>query len=264
MGVSAVQPPTFNGNTSWSVFRRQFEIIVDHNPWSDREISTYQLTSLNGRAADVLHNIPTSTTYEDTLQARAENFGTQHFAAAYRCQLTWTQKAGESLQGFATAIERLAHHAYHNLSEDHIRREAGNAFSYCVRDPDIKMQLLLGGETTISEVLMKAPELHAIMVAERPNQNTDKTYRGNRSTLARRKDAQQAVCWSCGEPGHFESSLDGYPHRKRDEKLQREKREPQRRPEWRPNNNTETSGNCGQRSGNGRWLAEKGARRHLH
>jgi hypothetical protein len=30
VGVSAVQPPKFNENRSWSVFRRQFEIIVDH------------------------------------------------------------------------------------------------------------------------------------------------------------------------------------------------------------------------------------------
>jgi hypothetical protein len=31
MGVSAFQPPTFNGNKSWSVFRRQFQIIAVGN-----------------------------------------------------------------------------------------------------------------------------------------------------------------------------------------------------------------------------------------
>jgi hypothetical protein len=133
VGVSAAQPPTFNGNTSWSVFRRQFEIIADHNQWSDREKSTYLITALKGRAADVLHGIPTSTTYEDTLQALEDRFGDQYFAAAYRCQLTTrTQKARESLQDFATAIEQLAHCAYPTLPEEHIRREAGKAFSYGV------------------------------------------------------------------------------------------------------------------------------------
>jgi hypothetical protein len=172
----------------------------------------------------VLHSIPTSTTYEDTLQAREKNFGDQHFVAAYRSQ-QGHRRPVSSYKGFASAIERLAHRAYPTLSEDNIRRETGNAFSYCVRDPDINIQLLLGGEKTISEVIRKAQELHAIMVTERPNQNTQKTYQGNRSTLARRKDAQEVKCWSCGEPGHFESSWDGYPHRKRDEKLQRDKRD---------------------------------------
>jgi hypothetical protein len=59
---------------------------------------------------------------------------------AYRCQLTTrTQKAGESLQDFATAIELLAHHAYPTLPEDHRGREAGKTFTYGVEDPDIKI-----------------------------------------------------------------------------------------------------------------------------
>jgi hypothetical protein len=231
VGVSSVQPPTFNGNTSWSVFRRQFEIIADHNQWSERGKATYLLTALKCRAADMLYGIPTSTTYEDTFQSIQDRFGDQNFAAAYRCQLTRTQKAGESLQDFARASEQLAHCAYPTLTEDHIRREAGKAFSYWVRDPDIKIQLQLGGEKTVSEALMKALELHGVMVDAIPHQNTHKTYPGTRSPLARRKDAKQAVRFSCGEPGHFESSYDGYPHQKRDGKLERDKGESQRRPE---------------------------------
>jgi hypothetical protein len=40
VGTSTVQPPTFKGNTTWSMFRRQFEIVAEHNRWSDREKST--------------------------------------------------------------------------------------------------------------------------------------------------------------------------------------------------------------------------------
>jgi hypothetical protein len=171
----------------------------------------------------VLHGIPISTTYEDTLRAIEDRFGDQHFAAAYRFQLTRTQKAGESLQDFATAIEQLAHRTYPTLSDDHIRREAGKSFSYWVRDPDIKIQLLLVGEKTVSEALRKALELKAVMVVARPHQNPHNTFRGKRSPLARRKYALQAVGWSIGEPGHFESSRDGYPHQKTDGMSQRNK-----------------------------------------
>jgi hypothetical protein len=144
----------------------------------------------------MLHGIPTITTYEDTLQALEDRFGDQHNAAAYRCQRTSTQKTREPLQGFSTAIEQLAHLACPTLSEDHMRREAGKAFSYWVRDLDINILLLMGGEKTVSGAQRKALELHAVMVTARPLQNTRKTNRGTRWPLARREDAQLAVCWS--------------------------------------------------------------------
>jgi hypothetical protein len=158
----------------------EFEIVAEHNRWSNREKSTYLITTLKGRAADVLPGIPTNTTYENTLQALEDPFGDQHFAAVYRCQLT-TQKAGESLQDFVTASELLANRAYPTLPEEHIGREAGKAFAYGVQDPDIKIQLLLGGEKTVNEALRQALELQAVLVAARPYKNNTKTYWQNQS-----------------------------------------------------------------------------------
>jgi predicted nucleic acid-binding Zn-ribbon protein len=76
VGTSTVQPPTFNGNTSCAVFRRQFETVAEHNRLSDQEKSTYLITALKGRAADVLHGIPTNTTYEGALQALEDQSAT--------------------------------------------------------------------------------------------------------------------------------------------------------------------------------------------
>jgi hypothetical protein len=129
----------------------------------------YLITALKGRAADVLHGILTNTTYEGTLQALDDRFGDQHFAAAYCCQLTTrTQEAGESLQDFAMAIEQLAHRAYPTLPEEHVWREAGRAFAYRVADPDIKIQLLLGGGKMVNEALRQALELQAVLIAAKP------------------------------------------------------------------------------------------------
>jgi hypothetical protein len=157
VGAIAALPPSFNGTTSLSVFRRQFEIVAEHNRWSNREKSSYLITALKGRAADELPGIPTNTTYENTLQALEDRLGDQHFAIVYRCQVTTrTQKAGESLQDFATAFEFLAHCAYLTLPEDHIGRDAGNTFAYGVQNPEFKIQLLLGGVKTVNE----APDKH--------------------------------------------------------------------------------------------------------
>jgi hypothetical protein len=126
--ASTAPPPIFNRNTTWSVFRRQFEIVAEHNRWSDREKLTYLITALKGRAADVLYGIPKSTTYEETLQALEDRFGDQHFSAAYRCQLTTrTQKAVESLQDFATAIERATQRVGRLRKNLQSRQESGKA-----------------------------------------------------------------------------------------------------------------------------------------
>jgi hypothetical protein len=142
--ASVAAPPTFNGSTLWSVFRRQFEIVAEHNLWLNREKSKYLITDFEGPGGRRATRNPDK--YE-LLQALDDRFGDQRFAATYRCQLTTrTQKAGESMQDFATAFELLAHRAYPTLPEEHIEREAGKAIEYGVQDPDTKIQLLLGGE----------------------------------------------------------------------------------------------------------------------
>jgi hypothetical protein len=118
----------------------------------------------------VLHGITTCTTYEDTLQALEDRFGNQHFADAYRCQLTTrAQKAGDTLQDFATAIEELAHRSNTTLFEDHIWREAGKAYSYWLRVSAVKIHLLLGGVKAVSGALRKALEMHAVVVTAKPH-----------------------------------------------------------------------------------------------
>jgi hypothetical protein len=64
-----------------------------------------------------------------------------------------TRDTARSMQDFATAIEQLAHCTYPTLPEQHIWREAGKAFADGVEDPDIKIQLLLGGDKTVNKAL---------------------------------------------------------------------------------------------------------------
>jgi hypothetical protein len=248
------------------VFRRQFETVAEHNQWSDKDKSTYLITALKDRAADVLPGIPTNTTYEDTLRALEDRFGDQHFAAAYRCQLTTRiQNPGESLQDFAKAIEMLALRAYPNLPADYVAREAGKAFAYGIRDADIKIQLLLRGEKTVNEALRQALELQAVLIAARPYENNANTQRKYRSF-----PTQKPRCWNCREPGHFESDCH-YGRRNGDRQRRDREDGPPRnnrgspgRPEWRPGNNRETTWRSNQPAGNERGPAEKGERRHMH
>jgi hypothetical protein len=184
------KPPNFDGSTLWAMFLRQFETVADHNRWTPREKTTYSIAPLQGRACDVLHGVLRGATYEETIEALEDRFGDQHLAAAYRSQVkTRTQKAGESQQEFATAIEQLDHRAYTALPEDHVRKEAGRAFTDGVEDPDIKIQLLLGGENSVNEALRQALELQAVFLAARPR----KTLWRNTSPPTRREDHRQSM-----------------------------------------------------------------------
>jgi hypothetical protein len=48
-----------------------------------------------------------------------------------------------------------------------VRRKAGKAFVNGVEDPDVKIQLLVGGEKTVNEALRQALELQAVFLAAR-------------------------------------------------------------------------------------------------
>jgi hypothetical protein len=123
------------------VFRRQFETVAEHNCWTRQEKSTYLITTLQGRATDVLHGIPKGRIFEETLEVLQDCFGDQYLAAAYLSHLiSKTHGVGESLQEVTTAAKQLAYRAYPALQEDHIRREAGKAFADGVEDPAIKIQ----------------------------------------------------------------------------------------------------------------------------
>jgi hypothetical protein len=150
-GAGAAKLPEFNGTTSWAVFRRQPETVAEYNCWTRLEISTYFITPLQGRATDVLHGVPKGATYEEALE---DPFGDQHLATAYRSRLkSRTQGVGKSMQECSIFIEQLAHRAYPALSEDHVRREAGQAFADGLQDLAVNIQLLLGGKKTVNEAL---------------------------------------------------------------------------------------------------------------
>jgi benzoyl-CoA reductase/2-hydroxyglutaryl-CoA dehydratase subunit BcrC/BadD/HgdB len=76
--ASAAQSPTFDLTTSWAVFQRQFETVAEHNCCTWQGKYTYLTTALQGRAADVLHGISRSATYEETLHDLKDRFGDQH------------------------------------------------------------------------------------------------------------------------------------------------------------------------------------------
>jgi hypothetical protein len=182
------------------------------------------------------------------------------------CNELWYGHARESLQDFATAIQQLARGAYPPSPEEHIRKEAGKAFVEGIKDYEIKIRLLLGGEKTLSEAL----EVHAVLIAARSERSNNGVSSWTRSPPIKRRDAKGSGSWDYKKSDNFWSrhhygratADDRYQHR--DERPPRDTQEPPKTPERRPRNVRETGTRNGQPSGNGRRPAEKGERRQVH
>ncbi|GBM70785.1 hypothetical protein AVEN_127333-1 [Araneus ventricosus] len=71
---------TFDGQTSWRVFKTQLDVVSSTNGWTDFVKASQLVASLSGSAAEVLQGIPADkltdlTTIEKALESR---FGNSH------------------------------------------------------------------------------------------------------------------------------------------------------------------------------------------
>ncbi|WP_369409856.1 DUF1759 domain-containing protein [Wolbachia endosymbiont of Corcyra cephalonica] len=109
--------PHFDGkSSSWSAFKRQFETLSSVNGWSDTQAYMALTLALRGDALLILENLPTEgRNLEPLMEALETRYGDKHLEHVYRAQLKdRTQKYNESLQEWATEIERLVRRAYVN------------------------------------------------------------------------------------------------------------------------------------------------------
>ncbi|GBM46444.1 hypothetical protein AVEN_78588-1 [Araneus ventricosus] len=134
-----VKPLTFDGQTSWTVFKTQFVVMSFTNGWTDFVKVSQLVASLRGSAVEVLQGIPADkltdlTTIEKALQSR---FGDSHLTQFYRTELkTGRQKRGESLQVLAADVERFMNLAYAECPLDVRESLAAQFFVDAVRDGD--------------------------------------------------------------------------------------------------------------------------------
>jgi hypothetical protein len=95
------------------VFCHQFEAVAEHYKWAPCVKATHLVAALQGWDSNVLHRVNKEAMYEKTTEALKGHSVEQHLATVYHTQLkTRTKIIGESLQGFTTTVEQLAHRAY--------------------------------------------------------------------------------------------------------------------------------------------------------
>src|SRR3978361_1245681 len=63
----SIKPPTYDGSTSWGMYKRQFEAAELSNRWSDEEKAIALVIALRGPALELLQTIPEEQLRADQL-----------------------------------------------------------------------------------------------------------------------------------------------------------------------------------------------------
>ncbi|GBM45318.1 Retrovirus-related Pol polyprotein from transposon 297 [Araneus ventricosus] len=188
-----VKPLTFDGQTSWTVFKTQFDVVSSANGWNNRVKASQLVASLRGSAAEVVLGIPSDKltdlmTIENALEAR---FGDSHLTQFYRTELkTRRQKPGESLQVLAADVERLMSLAYAECPQDVRDSLAAQYFVDAIRDED----------TQHATRLMDAKDLKSALAYSMKYEAAKTVSKTSRNTWRRTKFGQQERKFLCFQP----------------------------------------------------------------
>ncbi|CAH0701163.1 unnamed protein product [Spodoptera exigua] len=194
--------PHYDGTTSWTAFKLQFETLMEAYGWTQKEAQSALTLALRDQALSVLEAIGASgdLSFSALLDALEARFGDSHLEHVYRAQLKErTQRANESLQQWSVEIEKLVRRAFLS-TPSMIEGTLLQAFIDGVRDPEVRAAVHLGHHKNMKEALAHALEVEAV--------------RGNSRTLRLREMTtteqvpprrRNFMCYGCGERGHMRS-----------------------------------------------------------
>ncbi|KAJ8937184.1 hypothetical protein NQ318_017033 [Aromia moschata] len=156
--------PMYDGQSSWSMYRRQFEAAAKVNGWTSQEMATSLVISLRGQALEILQSIPEQqqNDYDRIVGALEIRYGHKYLRQVYQSQIkSRQQRSNESFQEYETDIERLVHLAYPQAPKEFLEQNGIQTSTDGVLDTEMQQALRLGRHATISNVLVAALEFKA-------------------------------------------------------------------------------------------------------
>ncbi|KAJ8938834.1 hypothetical protein NQ318_000829 [Aromia moschata] len=165
-----LKPPTYDGQSSWSMYRRQFEAAAKANGWTSQEMATSLVISLRGQALEILQSIPEEqqNDYDRIIGALEIRYGHKYLRQVYQSQIkSRQQRSNESLQEYEADIERLIHLAYPQAPKEFLEQIGIQTFIDGLVDTEMQQALRLGRHATISDALIAALEFKAAKEASR-------------------------------------------------------------------------------------------------
>ncbi|XP_054091364.1 uncharacterized protein LOC128922969 [Zeugodacus cucurbitae] len=217
-----VNTPSFDGTTPFQIFKLQFEKTADTNKWNAEDKVAQLFVALKGAAAEILQTIPNceSSSYEALMAAVERRYGSEHRRQIFQIELqNRKQKASESLQEFATEVERLAHLAYAHKSAEYIEDIKIHSFVNGIRDENTRYSALACPKSTFAETVSFA------LTHETASLLSNRTFKAHRVEIeepawtkkfleemhkmleksgeTRKKNDGVVKCFNCGKGGHI-------------------------------------------------------------
>ncbi|XP_017479346.1 PREDICTED: uncharacterized protein LOC108368901 [Rhagoletis zephyria] len=127
--------------------------------------------ALKGPAAEILQTIPDCerNSYDALMGAVERRYGSEHRRQIYQMELeNRCQKANETLQEFASEIERLAHLAIGDASGEHLERVKIQRFINGMRDMYTKRETYVNPKPTFAETVSYAQTRETAALLSRP------------------------------------------------------------------------------------------------
>ncbi|GFW27160.1 hypothetical protein TNCV_93861 [Trichonephila clavipes] len=222
---------TYDGKSSWQVYKTQFSIVADANQWDSQTKACQLAASLRADAADILQTLPETQRldFDALVNALELRFGEKCVKDYSRLQLkSRQQKVSETLQELATDVERLSHLAFSDCPTEVREVLALQHFIDGVRDPEIQKALRMADLKDLKGALVFAMKFEAAQQATRKdrhpiravnesdtsNSSVERLERKMRSFMNRveslmsqKADGKKTLkCWTCGREGHLQRS----------------------------------------------------------
>ncbi|GFV33959.1 retrovirus-related Pol polyprotein from transposon 412 [Trichonephila clavipes] len=227
----SIKLSTYDGKSSWQVYKTQFSIVADANQWDSHTKACQLAASLRADAADILQTLPETQRldFDALVNALELRFGEKCVKDYSRLQLkSRQQKVSETLQELATDVERLSHLAFSDCPTEVREVLALQHFIDGVRDPEIQKALRMADLKDLKGALVFAMKFEAAQQATRKdrhpiravnesdtsNSSVERLERQMRSFLNRveslmsqKADGKKTLkCWTCGREGHLQRS----------------------------------------------------------
>ncbi|GFW28488.1 uncharacterized protein TNCV_4641511 [Trichonephila clavipes] len=237
----SVKLSTYDGKTNWETYKTQFCIISEANGWTEG-VKVCQLAAyLRGEAAEILQTLPDTErlNLNSLYNALDLRFG-QKYSKDYAClqRKTRLQKTGESLQEFASEVERLSNLDFSDHPATVRETISLQYFVDGLREGEVQKAVRIADVQDLKSALLSALKLEAATQASRRDRQS---IRGARMTLdapcespwksdieklrdefpavkVRRQNQEKRSfkCWGCGGTGHLKRNC---PRSRKDENI---------------------------------------------
>ncbi|GFU49129.1 uncharacterized protein TNCV_573681 [Trichonephila clavipes] len=229
--TGSVKLSTYDGKTNWEVYKTQFSIISEANGCTEGVKACHLAASLRGEASEILRTLPDSDrlNLNSLYNALDLRFSYKYSKDYARLQMkTRLQKTGESLQEYASEIERLANLAFSDHPATVRETISLQYFVDGMKKGKIQKAVRMADVQDLKSTLLYALKVEATNEAscrdnhfvrgarvttdatcESPwRKKIDKLREEIQDLMAQRQNLRRRriTCWGCGGAGHLRNS----------------------------------------------------------